>query len=248
MIIVTGGSRGIGAAICRQVAASCPVVVNYANQEQAANEVVQSIVSAGGRAIAVQADVAREADILRLFETAEHEFGTITGLVNNAGVTGGFALVRDVQAEAIAEVLARKRHWPDPVFARSGAANEEPRLHRQYFVPSREDRRLWRMGPLRRVEGCREQFYDRTGKGSSRPRNSCERRRARIDRYRPSRNERRARQAGSAVADCSDEEGRRRAGSGGGSGIERRSAQQFPAVNNVPQNFAEADQSHSRLH
>ena len=96
MIIVTGGSRGIGAAICRQVAASCPVVVNYANQEQAANEVVQSIVSAGGRAIAVQADIAREADIIRLFETAEREFGTITRLVNNAGVTGGFALVRDV--------------------------------------------------------------------------------------------------------------------------------------------------------
>ena len=106
MIIVTGGSRGIGAAISKQVGAICPVIVNYARHEQAANGVVQSIVSSGGRAIAVQADVAREADIIRLFDTAEREFGAITGLVNNAAITGGFALVKDVQAAAIAQTLA----------------------------------------------------------------------------------------------------------------------------------------------
>jgi NAD(P)-dependent dehydrogenase (short-subunit alcohol dehydrogenase family) len=106
-VIVTGGSRGIGAAVARLVGANgFPVVVNYAKNKLAADGVVREIVSRGGRAVAMQGDVGRETDILRLFETAEREFGVIGGLVNNAGVTGGFARVEAVTADAIAQVLA----------------------------------------------------------------------------------------------------------------------------------------------
>jgi NAD(P)-dependent dehydrogenase (short-subunit alcohol dehydrogenase family) len=106
-VIVTGGSRGIGAAVARLVGANgFPVVVNYAKNKSAADQVVHQIVSAGGRALAVQGDISRESDTLRVFETAENEFGPIEGLVNNAGVTGGFARVEAIRADAIAQVLA----------------------------------------------------------------------------------------------------------------------------------------------
>ena len=106
-VIVTGGGRSIGAAVARLVSANgFPVVVNYAKNQAAANGVVREIISAGGRAVAIQGDVGRETDILRLFETAQREFGVIGGLVNNAGVTGGFARVEAVTADAIAQVLA----------------------------------------------------------------------------------------------------------------------------------------------
>jgi len=85
--IVTGGSRGIGAA-CAVLAArqGYRVCVNYATNSAAADAVVARIAEAGGSALAVQGDVAVEADIVRLFETAERELGPITALVNNAGV------------------------------------------------------------------------------------------------------------------------------------------------------------------
>ncbi len=106
VVIVTGGSRGIGAAVARSLGGQgSPVVVNYALAKQAADDVVRQIESAGGRAVAVQADISREQDILRLFDESA-EFGTICGLVNNAGVTGGFARVEDVTAGAIEQVLA----------------------------------------------------------------------------------------------------------------------------------------------
>src|SRR4030088_2110307 len=96
-VIVTGGGRGIGAAVSRLLGAhGYPVVVNFVEDETAAAAVVRAIVSAGGHAIAVQGNVGREEDILRLFETAECELGPIEGLVNNAGVTGGFGRVQDV--------------------------------------------------------------------------------------------------------------------------------------------------------
>jgi NAD(P)-dependent dehydrogenase (short-subunit alcohol dehydrogenase family) len=103
-VIVTGGSRGIGAAVARLVGANgYPVVVNYVTNKSAADLVVREI---GGKAIAIQGDVSRERDIVRLFETAEREMGPIRGLVNNAGVTGGFARVEAITADAIARVLA----------------------------------------------------------------------------------------------------------------------------------------------
>lgn len=106
-VIVTGGSRGIGAAVARQAGASgYPVAVNYARDEVAAHAVVAQIVEAGGRAVAIRADMAREDEIIALFERAEAELGPLYGLVNNAGVSGGFARVAEVSAAAIGEVLA----------------------------------------------------------------------------------------------------------------------------------------------
>ena len=107
VVIVTGASRGIGAAIAKLLGAhGYPVVVNFAKDQSAAERTVGEIVSAGGRAVAVRGDVSHEQEVVELFETAEHELGAIGGLVNNAGVTGGFARVEELRAEAIAEVLA----------------------------------------------------------------------------------------------------------------------------------------------
>jgi NAD(P)-dependent dehydrogenase (short-subunit alcohol dehydrogenase family) len=106
-VIVTGASRGIGAAIAQLVGANgLPVVVNFATNRDAAEQVVREIVSGGGRAAAIQADVSREEEILRLFEMAVREFGQIGGLVNNAGVTGGLYRVDALPAQAVAQVLA----------------------------------------------------------------------------------------------------------------------------------------------
>jgi NAD(P)-dependent dehydrogenase (short-subunit alcohol dehydrogenase family) len=88
VLVVTGGSRGIGAAVCRLAAArGYDVVVNFATGRDDADQVVASIEAAGGRAVAVGADVTDEADVTRLFEAAR-ERGPLAGLVNNAGITG----------------------------------------------------------------------------------------------------------------------------------------------------------------
>src|SRR5262245_33528519 len=85
--IVTGASKGIGAAIATQLAdEGAAVIVNYAASKEAAERVVANIVSRGGKAIAVQANVANKADIERLFAAAKQAFGTIDILVNNAGI------------------------------------------------------------------------------------------------------------------------------------------------------------------
>ena len=82
------------------------MLVNFASNRAAADSVVRSIVEAGGRALAVQGDVAREEEVLRLFDSAEREFGAVGGLVNNAAVTGGFARVEALDARAVKRVLA----------------------------------------------------------------------------------------------------------------------------------------------
>jgi NAD(P)-dependent dehydrogenase (short-subunit alcohol dehydrogenase family) len=106
-LIVTGASRGIGAAIARLMARTgAAVAVNYSRDEAGAAEVVDAIARAGGRAVAIKADVAREEAVSRLFETAARELGPLIGLVNNAGITGGFARVEALTAAAITEVLA----------------------------------------------------------------------------------------------------------------------------------------------
>jgi len=106
-VIVTGASSGIGAAIACLVGTNgFPVAVNFRTNEAAAGQVVREIESAGGRAVAICGDVGQEEEIVRLFETAERELGKIGGLVNNAGVTGGFTRVEALRADAIAQVLA----------------------------------------------------------------------------------------------------------------------------------------------
>jgi len=106
-VIVTGASRGIGAAVARLAGdRGYGVAVNFFSGENEAKEVVTRIVSAGGRAVAINADVSREPDVMRMFQTAEQELGPIKALVNNAGVTGGFARVDEVSALAIEKVFA----------------------------------------------------------------------------------------------------------------------------------------------
>ena len=106
-VIVTGASRGIGAAIALLAGKrGYAVAVNFATGQAEAARVADQIVADGGRAVAIQADISNEAQIVRLFETAERELGPIKGLVNNAAITGGFARVEDVSGTALARVFA----------------------------------------------------------------------------------------------------------------------------------------------
>lgn len=85
--VITGASKGIGASIAEHFAAEgAKVVVNYASSKEGAEKVVNNIISNGGEAIAVQGDVSKEADIIRLYEETKNVFGTLDILVNNAGV------------------------------------------------------------------------------------------------------------------------------------------------------------------
>jgi 3-oxoacyl-[acyl-carrier protein] reductase len=94
--VVTGGSKGIGAAIAKQLAADgASVVVNYSTSREAAEKVVSEITAMGGRAIAVGASVAKEADIEALFAETRKTFGKVDILVNNAGIYA-FAPLEDV--------------------------------------------------------------------------------------------------------------------------------------------------------
>ncbi|XQM26754.1 SDR family oxidoreductase [Burkholderia gladioli] len=104
--IVTGGSRGIGRAIATRLAADgFAVVVNYAGNAAAAQETVGAIVEAGGTAIAVQGDVASEADVARLFDTTVERFGSVNVVVNSAGVMS-MAAIDTEQLEAFDRTIA----------------------------------------------------------------------------------------------------------------------------------------------
>ncbi len=106
-LIVTGASRGIGAAVAKLAGTrGYAVAVNFCTGKSEAKNLVEEIMAAGGRAVAIQADVSREEQIVRMFDSAERELGPIKGLVNNAGVTGGLSRVADVTAAAIANMLA----------------------------------------------------------------------------------------------------------------------------------------------
>lgn len=88
-IVVTGGGRGIGAAICKRLAADgYAILVNYARDAAAAETVVAAVAAVGGRAKAHHADMADEAHIAAMFDAADRDLGPLAGLVNNAGIIG----------------------------------------------------------------------------------------------------------------------------------------------------------------
>jgi NAD(P)-dependent dehydrogenase (short-subunit alcohol dehydrogenase family) len=101
-LIITGASRGIGAATARHAAAQgFRVCVNYVSNEAAAHDVVRDIESAGGYAVAVRADVSQPEEVSRLFAQASHALGPITHLVNNAGVPGTIGRVEALEASVL---------------------------------------------------------------------------------------------------------------------------------------------------
>jgi NAD(P)-dependent dehydrogenase (short-subunit alcohol dehydrogenase family) len=107
VVVITGGSRGIGRATALAAAArGYRVVVGYATNQAAADEVVSSIEAKNGKAIAVKCDVGSEADILALFKAADG-FGTLGALVNNAGIVGKSGVrVDEMSAERIQQMMA----------------------------------------------------------------------------------------------------------------------------------------------
>jgi 3-oxoacyl-[acyl-carrier protein] reductase len=97
--VVTGASKGIGAEIAKALAgAGAAVVVNYASSKDGAERVVKAIADKGGKAVAVQADVSKAADVQRLFEETKKAFGRVDVLVNNAGIYQ-FAPIEEVTEE-----------------------------------------------------------------------------------------------------------------------------------------------------
>ncbi len=104
--LITGSSRGIGAATAKLAAErGYAVCVNYLKNAERAEEVVAAIRSGGGRAIAVQADTADEAEVIEMFERVDRELGPLTALVNNAGITGRAGTLASFDAQTIRRVL-----------------------------------------------------------------------------------------------------------------------------------------------
>ena len=107
VLIVTGGGRGIGAATARLAASrGYAVCVNYVADRAAAESVVADIERAGGKAIAVAADVSSEPDVVRLFETVDRQLGRLDALVNNAGTVGKQMRLEQMDAARLARVFA----------------------------------------------------------------------------------------------------------------------------------------------
>ena len=107
VVVITGASRGIGAATAKLAASrGYAVCVNYRQNAAAAESVVEAIEADGGRATAVAADVGSEADVVRLFDTCEQALGGITALVNNAGVLERQASAVDIDLARLSRVFS----------------------------------------------------------------------------------------------------------------------------------------------
>jgi NAD(P)-dependent dehydrogenase (short-subunit alcohol dehydrogenase family) len=106
LLLVTGASRGIGAAIARRAAREgWRVVVNYRRDGDAASAVVQGIERDGGSALALKGDVAREEDVLGLFGEIDRRYGRLDGLVNNAGIVGRLGRLDEIDAADLKRVF-----------------------------------------------------------------------------------------------------------------------------------------------
>ncbi len=107
VLIITGASRGIGAATARIAGQrGWSVCVNYRSDEAGARAVAREITEAGGQALVVQGDVAHEADVLRLFETVDREYGRLDGLANNAGILEEQTRLDQMSADRLSRVFA----------------------------------------------------------------------------------------------------------------------------------------------
>jgi NAD(P)-dependent dehydrogenase (short-subunit alcohol dehydrogenase family) len=107
VIVITGGSRGIGAATAQLAAVQgYAVCINYVHNRNAADAVVAAIENSGGKALAVQADIASEADVVRLFETVDRSFGAVSALVNNAGILEHQMRVEEMDAARLNRIFA----------------------------------------------------------------------------------------------------------------------------------------------
>jgi len=107
VIVITGASRGIGAATARLAAArGYAVCVNYLKNQAAAHAVVADIESSGGQAIAVAADVAAETEVAKLFKAVDRELGTLTALVNNVGILEAQMRVDEMDAARLNRIFA----------------------------------------------------------------------------------------------------------------------------------------------
>ncbi len=107
VLIITGGSQGIGASVARKAgAAGYAVALTYQSNQALADAVVADIVADGGRAIAIKAEMADEASILALFQTVDQALGPVTALVNNAGGPGPTCKLDAVSSAIIDEVMA----------------------------------------------------------------------------------------------------------------------------------------------
>jgi NAD(P)-dependent dehydrogenase (short-subunit alcohol dehydrogenase family) len=105
-VVVTGASRGIGAAIAQRLAGDgYGVVVNYAADADGAESVVSAIKAKGGRATAVRADVASEDDVAAMIDRAQEQMGPLTALVNNAGITGEHARIDEQHADELTRLM-----------------------------------------------------------------------------------------------------------------------------------------------
>ncbi len=106
ILLVTGGSRGIGAAVCRLAGSrGFDVAVNYKQDAKAAADVVGAVKKSGGRAVAIQGDMSNEADVARVFESIDKELGRLTHLVYNSGVAGKMSRVEAMDTQALREVF-----------------------------------------------------------------------------------------------------------------------------------------------
>ncbi|WP_055689659.1 SDR family NAD(P)-dependent oxidoreductase [Streptomyces prasinus] len=104
--VVTGGGRGIGAAVCLRLAQEGhDVVVGHLRDASAAERVAEGVRAAGARAVTVRGDTSDEADVERLFDVAERELGPVTGLVNNAAVTGPLGRFADAGTATLRRVV-----------------------------------------------------------------------------------------------------------------------------------------------
>jgi len=102
VVLITGGSRGIGAAVARLAATrGYDVAITYRSEREAAEQVLAECRDAGAAAVACQGDVAVEADVVRLFDEAETALGPISHVVNNAGITGKSSRLEQASAETI---------------------------------------------------------------------------------------------------------------------------------------------------